>query len=125
MTLCATPLRCVIKTRVRVTPITALAQTRAQAMNGGMTDANIAAANAANAAMMGDVVDGVINGKNGANQISMGGMMGASMMSSTAGSSGLLTALTNFTGSAANASGLTLTEMTAFMQKLVNFNGQI
>lgn len=34
-------------TGIQVTPITSMAQTRAQAMNGGMTDANIAAANTA------------------------------------------------------------------------------
>jgi hypothetical protein len=34
-------------TGIQVTPVTAMAQTRAQAMTGGMTDANIAAANTA------------------------------------------------------------------------------
>jgi len=168
-------------TGIWVTPITAMAQTRAQAMNGGMTDANIAAANAAMGnyfsvadilhtqpvnptvmgasvgasqdarnygmtlaamsqyaktlnltnssalvtAMMSDVADGVIDGKNGANQISMGGMMGASMMTATAGSSSLVTAMTSFMNSAVNASGLTTADMTTLMQKLNNSNGQI
>ena len=78
-------------------------------------------------AMMSDVADGVIDGKNGANQISMpmGGMMGTSMMTATAGTSSLVTAMTSFMGSAANASGSTLADMAVWMQKLNNSNGQI
>jgi hypothetical protein len=169
---------------VWITPLTAMAQTRALGMNGGMTDANIAAANAVMGnyflvsdilrtqpvnttasgsgtsasqdarnygmtlaamsqyaktlnmpvsstlvtAMMSDAADGFLNGKNGANQISMsmGGMMGTSMMAATAGTSGLVTAMTSFMSSAANASGLSAVDMAALMQKLLaNSSGQI
>jgi hypothetical protein len=45
-------------TGIRITPLTAMAQTRAQAMSGGMTDANIAASNTAvgNYFMVGDIL---------------------------------------------------------------------
>lgn len=166
-----------------VTPVTSMAQTRALAMSGGMTDANINAANTAIGnyftvsdilkiqpmnplvlnsgtgattdmrnygltvaamsqsakslgmtvstafvtAMMSDASDGVMDGRMGANQIpmTMGGMMGMSNMTSTAGTSSLATAMTGFMTSAANASGLTATNMAALIQKLTNSNGQI
>lgn len=170
-------------TGVWLTPVTAMAQTRALAMSGGMTDANIAAANTAMGnyfsvtdilhtapvnplvsgsgvgasqdarnygmtlaamsqyaktlnmtvssalvtAMMNDASDGVMNGKKGGSQISMamGGMMGTSNMAASAGASGMVTAMTGFMSSAANASGLTVADMAALMQKLANANGQI
>ncbi len=168
---------------IQVTPVTAMAQTMAQHLTGGMTDANIATANTAMGnyftvsdilhtqpmnplvtnsgsgasidaqnygmvlaamsqsakninmtassafvtAMMSDASDGVMDGKMGANQISMsmGGMMGTSMMASTTGTISLATAMTGFTNSAANASGLTTTDMAALIQKLTNSSGQI
>ena len=170
-------------TGVWVTPVTAMAQSRAAGMSGGMTDANITAANSAMGnyfsvsdilhdqpmnplvansgtgasqdarnygmtlavisesaktlnmadsstlvtAMMNDATDGIMNGKKGANQISMsmGGMMGTSQMASTAGTTGLVTAMTAFMNSTANASGLTLTDMAALMQRLNSSNGTI
>ncbi len=168
---------------IQVTPVTAMAQAMAQSMAGGMTEANIAAANAAMGnyfmvsdilhvqpmnplmtgsgaganqdarnygmtmaamsqyaktlsmsassamvtAMMNDASDGVVDGRKGVSQISMsmGGMMGTSMMSATAGTSSLATAMTDFMGSAANASGVTTADMTVLTQKLAKSNGHI
>ena len=165
-----------------------MAQARAQAMTGGMTDANITAANTAvgnyfmvsdilhtqpmNAAisgsggtattdmrnygiaiaamsqyaqtigmtdpaalitaMMNDASDGIMNGMMGSTQITMGGMMGGgmmggggTMMQSTAGTSGLATAMTTFMGSAANQSGLSAATMQTLIDKLAASNGTI
>ena len=170
---------------VQVTPVTAMAQRRADQMSGHMTDANIAAANTAmgnyfsvndilhtqpmnplvnnsgaaagvtqdmknygmvmaamsqsakslNMAassglvtgMMSDAADGVMNGMMGSSHISMsmGGMMGMGTMASTAGTSDLATAMTNFMNSTANVSGLTAADMAALIQKLNSSNGQI
>ncbi len=169
-------------TGVWVTPVTSMAQTRAQAMSGGMTDANIAAANTAMgnffsvgdilhtqpmnpalaggagatvdaqnygmvlaamsqsaktlgmtsssafvSAMMKDAADGVIDGRMGASQIPMAnvGMMGAGMMAAGAGTSSLATAMSDFMNSAANASGLTVSNLATMMQKLNSSNGKI
>lgn len=79
-------------------------------------------------AMMSDASDGMMDGKSGSTQISMGGamMMGSgNMMQSTAGTSGLATAMTNFLGSSTNMSGLTATSMNALIQKLAAANGQL
>lgn len=168
---------------IQVTPVTAMAQRRADQMSGHMTDANIAAANtamgnyfsvsdilhtqpmnplltgsgtgasqdarnygmvmaamsqnaktlnmAASSAlvtgMMSDAADGVMNGMMGGSQISMsmGGIMGMGTMASTAGTSDLATAMTNFMNSTANVSGLTAADMAALIQKLTSSNGQI
>ena len=168
---------------IQVTPVTAMAQAMAQHMIGGMTEANIAAANSAMGniysvsdilhvqpmnplvagsgtgasqdaqnygmtlaamskyaqtlglsvsstmvtAMMNDAADGVMDGKKGTSQISMsmGAMMGASQLASTAGTIDLVTAMTAFMNSAANVSGLTLTDMVALMQRLNGSNGSI
>lgn len=177
-------------TGIWVTPQTSMAQTRAQALSGGMTDANIAAANtvvgnyfsvsdilhtqpidmrsagsgtasgvtpnmqnygAAIAAMsqyaqsnttavsstfvtamMNDATDGTLNGKMGATQITMpmsggmgGGMNGMGNMVTTAGTSGLATAMNTFLGSAANQSGLSVSGMLALYTKLNGSNGTI
>lgn len=170
-------------TGILVTPVTSMAQTRAQGMTGGMTDANIAAANTAMgnyfsvndilhtqpmnptvagasatastdarnygmtvaamsqaakalnmtssstlvAAMMNDAADGIMNGKMGTSAVSMtmGAGMGQGAMASTAGTSGLATAMTNFMNSTANMSGLTVADMAALMQKLIASNGSI
>jgi len=48
-----------------------------------------------------------------------------SRLSASAGTSSLVTAMTSFMGSAANAFGLTLADMAAWIQKLNNSNGQI
>ncbi len=80
--------------------------------------------------MMNDASDGVINGMMGNTQITMGGMGGGmmgggTMMPSTAGTSGLATAMTQFMGSAMNQSGLTLSDMQTLMNDLNSSNGQL
>ncbi len=174
-------------TGIQMTPLTSMAQTMAEHMTGGMTTANIAAANAAVGnyfmvndilhtppmnplvsgaggtatqnminygialaaiseyakemgmtsssamvtAMMDDSSDGVMNGMMGATSITMGsmsgGMMGggSTMMQSSAGTTGLATAMTTFMTSTTNMSGLTATDMNALIQKLSASNGQI
>lgn len=172
-----------------VTPVTSMAQTRALGMSGGMTDANIAAANTAMGnyfsiagsilttqpmnplvagsgpgatsdmrncgaaiaamseyamtnttavsstfvtAMMEDASDSIMNGMMGSSQITIpmsggmgGGMNGMGNMTSTAGTSGLATAMSIFMNSAANTSGLTATDMDVLIQKLTHSSGQI
>jgi hypothetical protein len=177
-------------TGIHMTPLTSMAQARAQAMTGGMIDANIIAANTAvgnyfmvsdiihtqpmNAAisgsggtattdmrnygigiaamsqyaqtismtdpaamitaMMDDASDGLMNGMMGGTSITMGGMMGGgggmmggggTMMQSTAGTSGLATAMTTFMGSAANQSGLSAGTMQTLIDTLTTSNGTI
>jgi hypothetical protein len=173
-------------TGIQMTPLTSMAQARALAMTGGMTDNNIAAANAAvggyflvsdilqttpmNAAelvsggtttamknygiviaamsqyaqtismtdpaalitaMMNDASDGIMNGLMGSTSITMsgmgGGMMGGggTMMQSTAGTSGLATAMSTFMGSTANKSGLSPTDMQTLINTLAASNGTI
>ncbi len=168
---------------VQITPVTGMAQAMAEQMSGGMTQANIAAANAAMGnyfsvsdilhvhpmnpltpgsgtaasqdarnygmtlaamsqyaktlnmsasstmvtAMMGDASDGVMDGRTAGTQItmSMGGMMGATMMPSSAGTSSLAASMSQFMSSTANVSGLTQTDMAALLQKLTASNGKI
>jgi hypothetical protein len=172
-------------TGVQVTPLTSMAQARAQYMSGGMTAANAVAANAAvgNYFMAGDVLmtapmnpavggagsgaaqaqrnygmsiaamsqyaramgmtvsssgmvtamamdasDGVMNGMTGSSSIpmsGMGGMMGGTMMQSSAGTSGMATAMSTFIGSTMNRSGVTTADMRDLMNKLVGSNGVI
>jgi hypothetical protein len=170
-------------TGVWITPLTAMAQARAQAMAGGMIDANVMAANtavgnyfmvgdilhtppmnpsmpgsAATAtqdmrnggavigamsqyakglgmpmsyslvtAMMDDATDGMMNGRNNGAPISMsmGGMMGATMMQSNAGTSGLAAAMSGFMGSNANLSGATVNDVAPLIQKLNSSGGQL
>jgi hypothetical protein len=175
-------------TGIQVTPLTSMAQARAQYMTGGMTAANITSANTAVGnyfsvgdilrkrpmnplipgsgdvatqdtrnygmaiaamsqyakdigiadssaivtAMMRDASDGIMNGMIGSTQIKMGGMMGGGMMGdggtvmqSTAGTSGLATAMTMFMGSTANKSGLSATDMQILINTLAASNGTI
>jgi hypothetical protein len=67
-------------------------------------------------AMMNDASDGIMNGM-------MGG--GGTMMQSTAGTSGLATAMTVFMGSTANKSGLSATDMQTLINTLAASNGTI
>jgi hypothetical protein len=83
-------------------------------------------------AMMQDASDGVMNGMMGSTTITMGGMMGGgmmggggTMMQSTAGTSGLATAMTTFMGLAANQSGLSAATMQTLIDKLAASNGTI
>lgn len=169
---------------VQITPLTSMAQAMAQTMSGGMSPANITAANTAMGnyfsvsdilftppmnpltpgsgtgatqdmrnygmvlaamsqyaqtigmpissgmvnAMMTDASDGVMNGMMGSTQImmgGMGGMMGNNPMSASAGTSGLASAMTAFTGSAMNRSGLTIADMQALINKMMTASGQI
>ena len=170
-------------TGIQVTPVTAMAQELAKNMAGGMTDANIASANAAMGSyfavsdilhvqpmnpltagsgvaantdarnygmtlaamsqyakslnmpssaavvtlMMNDAADGMMDGRKNGVQISMGmgGMMGSGMMASTAGTSSLASAMTDFMNSPANVSGLKSPEMTQLMQKLSTSSGRL
>jgi len=172
-----------------ITALTSMAQARAAAISGGMTDAHITSANAAVGdyfmvgnllmtqpidmtaagsgmaggvtqdqmnygaaiaamseyahslgmstssafvtAMMQDATDGMMDGKMGGSQIQMGGMMGGggmgggNMMQSTAGTSGLATAMTNFMDSAMDHSGLTSADVNALIQHLASSNGAL
>ena len=171
---------------VQITPLTSMAQVRAQAMNGGMTPANIAAANTAMGnyfsvndilythpmnplipgsgsgatqdmrnygimlaamsqyantigmpfssgivtTMMNDAADGFMDGRMGGNQIMMGGrggMMGTgnNPLSSSAGTTGLSSAMAAFMGSVQNKSGLTFTDMQALYNRIHASSGQI
>ncbi len=77
-------------------------------------------------AMMDDASDGVMDGKMGATPITMGGgMMGGTMMQATAGTTGLATAMTAFVGSAANKSGVTMSDMQALVNQLTAASGQV
>lgn len=171
-------------TGIQVTPLTSMAQARAQAMTGRMTPDNMRTANTAVGtyfmvsdvlhtkpmdplvagsgaastsdernygmalaamsqyaagigmtssssgfvtAMMKDASDGVMDGMMGSTGVSMtgmGGMMGG-MMQSTAGTSGLATAMGTFVGSAMNRSGVPLADMQALMNQLATSNGQL
>lgn len=170
-------------TGVQVTPITAMAHEFARNMPGGMTDANIANANAAMGnyfaagdilhvqpmnpliagsgtgartdarnygmtlaamsqyakslnlpsssavatAMMADAADGMMDGKRNGAQVSMGmgGTMGSGTMPTTAGTSSLASAMTDFMNSAANVSGITATDMAQLMQRLNASTGKL
>jgi len=81
-------------------------------------------------AMMNDASDGIMNGMMGGTSITMGGMgggmmSGGTMMQSTAGTSGLATAMTTFMGSTWNKSGLTATDMQTLLNQLNSSNGTI
>jgi len=79
-------------------------------------------------AMMKDASDGTMNGMMGSTSISMGGMggmMGGTMMQSNAGTTGLATAMTAFTGSSMNKSGATMTDMQTLVNKLSTSTGMI
>ncbi|MGC1453565.1 MAG: hypothetical protein WA946_00035 [Nitrospirota bacterium] len=82
-------------------------------------------------AMMNDASDGMMDGKMGSTQITMGGMGGGmmggggTMMQSTAGTSGLATAITAFMGSSGNKSGLAASAVSALFTQLNTTNGII
>jgi hypothetical protein len=80
-------------------------------------------------AMTQDASDGAMNGMMGTTGISMagmgGGMMGGGMMSTTAGTTGLASAMSAFAGSPMNASGVTASDMQALIDKLAASSGTI
>jgi hypothetical protein len=81
--------------------------------------------------MMEDASDGTMNGMMSDTSITMngmgGGMMGggSTMMQSTAGTSGLATAMTTFLGSAMNKSGLSAMDMQTLINTLAASSGTI
>jgi hypothetical protein len=77
-------------------------------------------------AMANDASDGVMDGMMAGSSIAMGGgMMGGTMMQSTAGTTGLGSAMTAFVNSSMNRSGVTMTEMQALVNKLSASTGTI
>jgi hypothetical protein len=79
-------------------------------------------------AMADDASDGVMDGMMGSSPISMagmGGMMGGGMMATSAGTTGLATAMSGFVGSSRNRSGVTATDMQPLVDKLAASNGTI
>jgi len=102
------------------------------AMSQSAKTLNMTVSSAFVTAMMSDASDGIMNGNMGSTQITMpmssgmgGGMNGMGNMAATAGTSGLVTAMTTFMGSATNLSGLTTADMTTLTTKLTNSKGQI
>jgi hypothetical protein len=70
-------------------------------------------------AMMSDASDGIMNGMMGSTPVLMGGMTsGSSMMTITAGTSGLATEMATFIASPMNVSGVTATNMQTLMNQL-------
>jgi hypothetical protein len=80
-------------------------------------------------AMMKDASDGLMNGMMGSTSIAMsgmgGGMMGGTMMQSTAGTTGLATAMSTFVGSSMNKAGVPMVDMQALVNKLNASTGTI
>jgi hypothetical protein len=81
-------------------------------------------------AMVKDASDGVMNGMMGSTSITMGGMGGGmmgggTMMQSTAGTTGLATAMTTFVGSSMNRSGVQASVMQPLIDKLGASTGMI
>jgi hypothetical protein len=166
---------------IQMTPLTSMAQTMAQHLSGGMTDANITAANthvgmyfmvtdvlhnvpmnpltsgsgnsatqdqinygmalaamsqyaqsqgmssssAMLTAMMNDATDGVMDGKMGGSAVMMGGMNMSMSLPSTAGTTGLATAMSAFVSSGQNHSGVAASTVQSLMNQLNGSNGQM
>jgi hypothetical protein len=89
------------------------------AMSQSAKDMGMTSSSSMVTAMINDASDGVMNGLMGSAPVMMGGMMaGSSMMTTTAGTSGLATEMATFMTSALNKSGVTAGDMTALMNKL-------
>ena len=164
---------------IQVTPLTAMAQTMAQHLSGGMTDANITAANAnvgkyfmvtdvlrnvpmnpltsgsGNAAtqdqinygmalaamsqyaqtqgmssssamvtaMMNDATDGVMDGMMSGGTVMMGGMNMSMSLPSTAGTTGVATAMSAFVNSEQNHSSVAASTVQSLINQLNGSNG--
>jgi hypothetical protein len=81
-------------------------------------------------AMMKDASDGVMNGMMGSTSIAMGGMGGGmmgggTMMQSTAGTTGLATAMTAYLGSSMNRSGVQVSDMQPLIDRLAASTGML
>ena len=91
------------------------------AMSQSAKDMGMTSSSSMVTAMMNDASDGVMNGLMGSTPIMMGGMMGgSSMMTTTAGTSGLATEMATFITSTMNMSGVTATNMQALMNQLTS-----
>ena len=89
------------------------------AMSQSAKDMGMTSSSSMVTAMMNDASDGVMNGLMGGTPVMMGGMMaGSSMMTTTAGTSGLAAEMATFMTSTLNKSGVTAGDMTALMNKL-------
>jgi hypothetical protein len=89
------------------------------AMSQSAKDMGMTSSSSMVTAMMSDASDGVMNGMMGNTPITMGGMMaGSSMMTATAGTSGLATEMATFINSSLNKSGVTAQDMQALMSQL-------
>lgn len=77
-------------------------------------------------AMAADASDGTMDGKtSGAAIVMGGGMMSGTSMQSTAGTTGLATAMAEFVGSTMNKSGVTMAEMQTLVNQLTAAGGQV
>jgi len=89
------------------------------AMSQSAKDMGMTSSSSMVTAMINDASDGVMNGLMGSTPVMMGGMMaGSSMMTTTAGTSGLATEMATFMTSTLNKSGVTAGDMTELMNKL-------
>jgi hypothetical protein len=91
------------------------------AMSQSAKDMGMSSSSSMVTAMMNDASDGVMNGMMGSTPVMMGGMMaGSSIMTPTAGTSGLATEMATFITSTWNKSGVTAGNMTALMNQLTS-----
>ena len=89
------------------------------AMSQSAKDMGMTSSSSMVTAMINDASDGVMNGLMGSTPVMMGGMMaGSSLMTTTAGTSGLATEMATFMTSTLNKSGVTAGDMTELMNKL-------
>jgi hypothetical protein len=91
------------------------------AMSQSAKDMGMTSSSSMVTSMMSDASDGVMNGLMGSTPITMGGMStGSSMMTTTAGTSGLASAMETFITSTLNMSGVTTTDMQTLMDHLTS-----
>jgi hypothetical protein len=91
------------------------------AMSQSAKDMGMTSSSSMVTSMMSDASDGVMNGLMGSTPITMGGMStGSSMMTTTAGTSGLASAMETFITSTLNMSGVTTTDMQTLMDHLIS-----
>ena len=114
---------------IQMTPLTSMAQNMVKFMLGGMTPANITAANNAMARYfsVNDILRTPLNDMMGDANIMMGGGMmgGGTALPSDAGTKGLASAMVKFVQSPMNRSGVTVPDMKALIDKLNASNGTI
>jgi hypothetical protein len=90
------------------------------ALNLGMSSSS-----AMGTAMMNDASDGVMDGRMAGGTVMMGGMGPGMMMPSTAGTSGLASAMSTFMLSTQNRSGIAAATLQTLMNQLNGSNGQM